>query len=214
MFEFIPSPGELFSRISEVVTAVANSGSGMDLLLKAVVAYLIVVWMAFVIWVVRDITNRSESLIIQTFSILLIVVFTPVFGLPIYLLIRPRSTIFERYYEEYGLAESDGGEMASECDRCGTEVSEEYRYCPRCRNELLTPCPRCRKPIPKDWEHCAYCGVNVEEAEKLREKPKPKPKAEKKKEPPKESDRGEEGSETPKPKTVSIEDIPEILTKP
>lgn len=134
----------------------------MDLAIKAVVAYLIAVWAAFVIWVVRDITNRSESLIVQTFSILLVVAFTPVFGLPIYLLIRPRSTIFERYYEEVGLAENG----ARVCDRCEREVGDAYRYCPYCRNELLSACPECGELIERDWEHCAYCGTNVEEAKK------------------------------------------------
>ncbi len=162
MNELFPNPLPFVSDLLGSVATSVSSGSGVDLLIKAVVAYLIVVWAAFVIWVVRDITNRSESLIIQTFSILLVVAFTPVFGVPIYLLIRPRTTIFERYYEEVGLAE--GGTRM--CDRCEREVGESYRYCPYCRNELLAACPECGELVEHDWEHCAFCGTNIEEAKK------------------------------------------------
>ena len=126
--------------------------------IKGVLAYLIAIWVAFVIWVVRDITNRSSNILVQTFSILLIVAFTPIFGLPLYLLVRPRSTLFEKYYEEVGLAESESFEGRF-CEECEEPVSPEYRYCPHCRHELLVPCRHCGELASKDWDCCAYCGT-------------------------------------------------------
>lgn len=60
--------------------------------------YLIVIWVSVVIWVIKDITNRTDSIILQVLSVLTVLVFTPL-GIFVYLLIRPQSTLFERLYE-------------------------------------------------------------------------------------------------------------------
>jgi hypothetical protein len=164
MNELFPNPADLFARISEA-TGQILAGSGIDLAIKGVIAYLFAVWVAFVIWVARDITNRTENLLVQTFSVLLVVVFTPVFGIPIYLLVRPRATLFERYYEEANLQEAEEF-FEHSCPECTDPVSEGYRYCPHCGTELLRPCPHCGELVGKSWEHCAYCGRSMTVAEK------------------------------------------------
>lgn len=60
--------------------------------------YLLVIWVSVVIWVIKDITNRSDNVLLQVLSVLTVLVFTPL-GIFIYLLIRPQSTLFERLYE-------------------------------------------------------------------------------------------------------------------
>ena len=66
----------------------------------AIVAiYFLIVWLTIIIWVIKDITNRSESLFFQFFSIFTVIIFWPLWVL-IYLLIRPNKTFFEKYYEE------------------------------------------------------------------------------------------------------------------
>lgn len=51
------------------------------------------------VWVVRDVTNRTKSLIFQIISILLVLFFTPL-GIFVYLLLRPQKTIFEQVFED------------------------------------------------------------------------------------------------------------------
>lgn len=113
------------------------------------------IWLASVIWTVRDITDRTGNVLIQTFSVLLVVIFTPILGLPLYLLIRPRTTLAEKYYEEAGIAES---EYVSVCPKCDGEVGEDFRFCPHCGEELLDACANCGAPKEKDWKFCAVCG--------------------------------------------------------
>lgn len=144
-------------------------------------AYLVAVWLASVIWTVRDITDRTGNLVIQTFSVLLVVIFTPILGLPLYLLIRPRTTLAEKYYEEAGIAEA---EYVSACPNCDEEVGEEFRFCPHCGHELLEECPACGAPKDKAWKFCASCGSdgNKPDVQKKREgkkiaKPAKKPDA-------------------------------------
>lgn len=155
----------------------------------------------------------------QTFSVLLVVALTPIFGLPLYLLSRPRSTLAERYYEEMSLSEEwEGGKT---CGKCGNGVGEDFRFCPHCREELLDVCPSCGGSKEKDWKHCPWCGSSEKEpktakaAEPVKKPSKPK-KEEKAESPaaeaaPKEtSEEKPEASEGKKPRiAVTLEEIPE-----
>ncbi len=70
-----------------------------DYLIKGFLVYLALLWLALVIWVARDIVNRSNNLLVQVFYILLNLLF-PVFGLILYLVLRPQRTLLEKYYDE------------------------------------------------------------------------------------------------------------------
>lgn len=91
--------------VPELVVHVQNMGSGTDFASqlaeylpfvaeysdKELLLFLIVslFWLLCVIWVLRDATARSESVGYQLFSALLVVLLSPVIGLPIYLAFRP-----------------------------------------------------------------------------------------------------------------------------
>lgn len=70
-----------------------------NVVLRGIIVYLFVVWFCIVVWVVRDITNRTRSVTFQVLSILLVLWLTPL-GIFIYLLIRPQKTLFEKVFEE------------------------------------------------------------------------------------------------------------------
>jgi hypothetical protein len=113
----------------------------LDKLIKGIIVYFLVVWAAFIIWVIKDITNRSTSILVQAFSIIIILVLTPIFGLPIYLLLRPGTTIGERYYEETTyLNEESEAEPEFICHACNSIVDREFRFCPECGSGLLMNC--------------------------------------------------------------------------
>jgi len=76
------------------------SGDTINYIIFGVLSYIALLWIAIILWVTKDITNRTNSLFFQIFSILLIIFLTPLFGLVIYLIIRPSRTLIEKYYEE------------------------------------------------------------------------------------------------------------------
>lgn len=133
---------------------VFGTDSPVDIGVRIVIAYLLIVWLATVIWTVRDVTNRTGNILTQVFSILLIVLLTPILGLPLYLLIRPQTTLAEKYYEDVGLAEDE----YLACPECEGEIREGQRFCPHCGSELLAVCPDCGAPKEKDWKFCPECG--------------------------------------------------------
>lgn len=149
-----------------------SSNMSLDIGIKIVLGYFFIIWGAFIIWVIKDITNRTTNIFIQVLSIFIILFFTPIFGLPIYLLIRPRTTIFEQYYEEEEVEESiDDVEEFYHCPGCNHKVSRDFKFCPKCTLELTVSCPSCKKKIHTDWALCPYCGEKDITAEKTKESP-------------------------------------------
>lgn len=70
-----------------------------DIIVRAIVIYFFIVWFCIVVWVVRDITNRTRSLFFQVMSILMVLFLTPL-GIFLYLLLRPQKTLFEQVFED------------------------------------------------------------------------------------------------------------------
>lgn len=205
MLETLPDFGSMLPAAYENLKSLLGTDSPLDMAARIAGAYLVAIWLASVIWTVRDITDRTGNLIIQTFSVLLVVIFTPILGLPLYLLIRPRTTLAEKYYEEAGIAEA---EYVSECPGCGEEVGEEFRFCPHCGHELLEECPACGAPKDKDWKFCASCGSDgKEKAGTVGEEKKPEPKKSAKA--PKKTE-----TETPKPIEEPVVETEESSEKP
>lgn len=146
---------------------VFGTDSPVDIGVRIVIAYLLIVWLATVIWTVRDVTNRTGNILTQVFSILLIVLLTPILGLPLYLLIRPQTTLAEKYYEDVGLAEDE----CLVCPDCEGEIREGQRFCPHCGSELLAVCPDCGASKEKEWKFCPECGSDGSVKSEKSEKP-------------------------------------------
>lgn len=70
-----------------------------DVFIKFTVLYFFIIWISVLLWVIKDISNRTNSILLQIISVLIILFFTP-FWIFIYLLIRPSNTLFEKYYSE------------------------------------------------------------------------------------------------------------------
>lgn len=134
--------------------------------LKLIIIYFFIVWIAIIIWVTRDIINRTNNVLLQIFSILTVLLGTPL-GIVIYLLIRPSRTLFEKYYEEASILEDDlrdfdlseiQDELKKTCPHCEYEINADYKFCPNCRNCLKKECISCGKELKPEWSFCPACG--------------------------------------------------------
>lgn len=154
--------------IIQSVEKVLNSNI-ISLVLQGVIAYLAILWIAVIIWVSKDANNRSSSLFFQVFSILIVIILTPLFGLLIYLIIRPSKTLTEKYLEQAQmqiLNEEEKKENLEKCPRCEICIHKDYTFCPHCSLKLKKNCFSCKKPYNVSWQICPYCGK--------KEKSKPK----------------------------------------
>lgn len=130
-----------------------------NLILKIVLIYIAGLWISMIIWITRDAINRSNNLLFQIFVIILNILL-PLFGLVIYLIIRPTKTLLERYYEDLEYrALVENGEEKEVCQKCKIDLSKDYKYCPNCAEKLRQTCLNCHKEFSKKWKNCPYCGV-------------------------------------------------------
>ena len=70
-----------------------------EFFIKLIILYFFIIWIFLLIWVIKDIYNRTQNIYLQIFCILLVLIWTPFF-IFIYLVIRPSKTLFEKHYEE------------------------------------------------------------------------------------------------------------------
>lgn len=159
---------ESFIRLYQVII----QNITLDWIIKFSILYFFIIWWAFIIWVVKDITNRTTNLFLQVLSIIIVILFTPIFWLPIYLLLRPRATIFEKYYEDTEEVEFEENieSIKNEilCPHCSRHIDEDFSYCPYCKEKLIKKCEKCAREIKIFWSVCPYCWIDEEKPKKVK----------------------------------------------
>jgi RNA polymerase subunit RPABC4/transcription elongation factor Spt4 len=134
--------------------------------LKAILVYIVILWLAGAYWAFRDMQLRSENPVLPYLAAALIVLFTPVlflFGIVVYRIVRPQEKIGEIYErnlaEEALLAEV---ESVKTCPGCRRRINDEWIICPACRTRLNRVCANCGRLVGLDWSLCAWCGKDFE----------------------------------------------------
>jgi RNA polymerase subunit RPABC4/transcription elongation factor Spt4 len=110
------------------------------------------------IWTFRDIRSRSRDILVQILATVMVGVI-PVAGIIVYLLLRPRETLAEKYVraleEESLLASIENQEF---CPTCGRRVDFDMQFCPSCHTKLRNACGNCGRAVHLSWDMCPYCG--------------------------------------------------------
>ncbi len=145
-----------------------------EFILKLIIIYFFIVWIAIVVWVIKDIWNRTDSILFQIFCILIVLILTPLW-IFIYILIRPSKTLFEKYYEEIEenldiLSKIVKWTVSIEnkamiCPKCKKWIEDNFTFCPNCKTELKIKCIWCTKEIRIWWKICPFCWKEQEKNE-------------------------------------------------
>jgi len=128
------------------------------IVIAAFVAFGLTVWFSIIVWTFIDIRSRSRDKVVWTFATLLVLLFN-VFGLVVYLILRPHETLmqaYERSLEEEALLQEI--EERPICPNCRRRVENDYRVCPSCMTKLKDVCLNCDRLIELEWVICPYCA--------------------------------------------------------
>lgn len=130
---------------------------------------LVVFWLVIIGWVWVDSSERTSKRGLKIGYILLVIFFN-IFGLIIYLIIRPSETIEEIYWEdlERRYLKYETSELG-DCPRCGSQLYPGYVFCTNCGYRLKVKCPQCGVLIDKDHVFCEYCGFKIKERATVQE---------------------------------------------
>ena len=130
-------------------------------------AYLVLIWLTMIIWTLVDSIKRSRSFIFQLISLVLVMVFN-VLGLIVYLIIRPRMSLQDKFDEdlerEYMLKQT----LGERCTKCKSVVEKDYRKCPVCTEAIREVCKHCSKLVMPSWRVCPYCGTKQDSIMKVK----------------------------------------------
>ncbi len=154
--------GDILSAIEGAINGFL-SNPYVQLAGRAILLYLVLLWLASAYWAYRDLQSRTANPIAPYLAAVFIILFTPflfVFGILLYRLIRPHETVEEA--NEGALAqEAMLREMQTQhCQTCGRRVEADWLICPYCRGRLRTLCPACNRIYELDWQVCAWCGID------------------------------------------------------
>lgn len=122
-------------------------------------AYLLVIWIASILWVYRDIRSRTTDPMSHLISVAIAVVF-PIVGLPIYLILRPADTLtaaYDRQLEQEALLSEL--QTISACPNCRRPVQDEFVVCAFCATSVKHGCTRCGRQLRLSWRFCPYCAT-------------------------------------------------------
>jgi hypothetical protein len=127
------------------ITAIGAVSSGM--------------WLALIIWTWRDMRNRSRDPLAQIAAALVVAVLG-LFGIIIYVMLRPSETLaeaYERSLEEEALLQNI--EEKPICPGCGRPSQANWQVCPYCHTKLKKPCVQCEHMLELPWNLCPYCAT-------------------------------------------------------
>ncbi|MBN1374108.1 zinc ribbon domain-containing protein [Candidatus Dojkabacteria bacterium] len=131
----------------------------VEFAMRVLVLGLIALWLVMLWWFWLDSVSRYSNSVIQLVMGFL-VVFVPVVGLLIYLIIRPRRTLQENYFSDlehkFLLAEVDS---ISVCEKCGDVSTKNDKYCQVCGAQLKKKCEKCGKELSVRSAFCKNCGT-------------------------------------------------------
>lgn len=108
--------------------------------------------MLCVIRTLRDAMARSESALYQFISVVLVVVLTPVIGLPLYLAFRPLV-----YKWEKGLWREALEQKIAVCPHCEGLNATTHQMCVWCGELLHTECKQCHTKYLNQFSYCPEC---------------------------------------------------------
>lgn len=120
--------------------------------------YLVILWVAALIWTYRDIHSRTEDILLQVLAVTLVLVLNFA-GLVVYLILRPRETLtqkYERQLEETYMRRDIEDEHI--CPTCSRGIQPDFILCPYCQTALRRTCNNCARVVDLTWPVCPYCA--------------------------------------------------------
>jgi RNA polymerase subunit RPABC4/transcription elongation factor Spt4 len=128
-----------------------------------VAVWALLLWLSIIVWVYRDIRERTRDVGLQVLAVFVVTVFFPGFNIPgvaLYLMLRPRETLEEAYarsLEEEALLREIGDEGM--CPSCRRFVERTWQLCPFCATQLKDVCTKCQQLLSFNWVACPYCAT-------------------------------------------------------
>src|SRR5437870_1913574 len=125
--------------------------------------WALLLWLSIIVWVYRDVRERTRDLGLQVLAVFVSMMFFPGFNIPglaLYLMLRPRESLEEAYarsLEEEALLREIGDEGL--CPSCRRFTERNWQVCPYCQTQLKDVCSNCEQLLSFSWLVCPHCNT-------------------------------------------------------
>ena len=107
-----------------------------------------------IIWTAKDSGARHPSFRFQLLSVLFVVILGPIFGILLYIAIRPQWWKWDKSsWRDVSF------QSVQICENCGNFNNIEHKYCTSCGENLQNTCRECQHKYPKCYAYCPHCGA-------------------------------------------------------
>lgn len=134
------------------------------LAINASLLLLVTFWLASAWWAFRDAGRRTGDpftpYLVATGVLLLTPLFFPL-ALIVWRVLRPASTLRERYAADLQRELLAIGAERATCPSCARPIEDDWVRCPLCRVTLTAACLACDRPVGLDWTICAWCATDL-----------------------------------------------------
>lgn len=141
----------------ENLQRIAKREDIIDIILIVIASYILLIWIGLIIWTMVDTYRRSRNILFFLLAFILATTLN-IFGVLIYLLIRPPQPLSQKYLEE---RELEHFMEQFSCPHCSGPMKDEFKYCPYCLKKVRFECKKCHKLADSTWDICAYCGTKL-----------------------------------------------------
>jgi RNA polymerase subunit RPABC4/transcription elongation factor Spt4 len=150
---------EFIMRLASLIPLL-SSGFGLVLL---------VLWVISILWTSQDLKERVSTPLTTLISYLF-VIFIPIGGVVVYLLLRPTQTHEEKKFADFEkLSMLKEMKQRSKCSSCSSEVQDDFILCPKCFQRLKNICTKCDALLDLAWEVCPFCATRQTARSKSKE---------------------------------------------
>ncbi|HRX64129.1 MAG TPA: hypothetical protein P5060_03440 [Candidatus Absconditabacterales bacterium] len=128
--------------------------SGLESIYTGLIIIGIFLWIISILRVSKDISARTNNNLLQIVCILIVTIFTPIIGLPLYHIIKPIGYKKDKIPRREACINN-----MIKCQNCQTLNPKEYKCCISCGNKLTTVCKQCQENYPHYYHYCPKCGA-------------------------------------------------------
>ena len=115
---------------------------------------LFFLWLIALIRVIKDSNARSSSFAFQLLSALLVIAFTPILWLLIYIAIRPQWRKWDKTKRR-----DIAFQNIQICENCWNFNKSDNLFCTSCWEILKVSCRECQNKYSSSYAYCPECGA-------------------------------------------------------
>ena len=134
------------------------NSDGLNLAVKLLIVFLVVIYLALVYWTYMDAIRRIEDPMLVVCAT--VVSLFPFVGTILYVIVRPPEYLDDVRERELEMQAAEARLHDLNymlCPHCDYEVKEDFLRCPDCMRKLRDPCASCGRPLDPTWKLCPYC---------------------------------------------------------